>query len=226
MTQVLIYVGGILVLMLFGVMLTNKVVNVELKSGTSFNPRPYSCCRGCGHVRRNILLDMERCAGSGCNSRNHNHEDLGEMLMTSYLLPFEIAGDSSRCADGRGNVCQKKNQSLMEKFVSEIFRWLAYSGLSHFLIVSDIVALGIYGIATRRNAILVLMGVELVLNAANINFIAFSRYGGMNFDGQVAAIFVDDSRRVQYRLNTHQHQNGVAACGNPMVPRAKRIALT
>ncbi|MBI4535976.1 MAG: NADH-quinone oxidoreductase subunit NuoK [Ignavibacteriae bacterium] len=63
--------------------------------------------------------------------------------------------------------------------------------LAHFLIVSAILfSLGIYGIVTRRNAILVLMGVELVLNAANINFIAFSRYGGVNLDGQVAAIFV------------------------------------
>ncbi len=79
----------------------------------------------------------------------------------------------------------------MESFVSEIFAWLPHVGLTHFLIVSAILfALGIYGIATRRNAIMVLMGVELVLNAANINFIAFSRYGGMNFDGQVAAIFV------------------------------------
>ncbi len=79
----------------------------------------------------------------------------------------------------------------MEKSASEIIQWLPHVGLSHFLIVSAILfALGIYGIATRRNAILVLMGVELVLNAANINFIAFSRYGGVNFDGQVAAIFV------------------------------------
>ncbi|MBI5472288.1 MAG: NADH-quinone oxidoreductase subunit NuoK [Ignavibacteriae bacterium] len=79
----------------------------------------------------------------------------------------------------------------MEKFVSDLFTWLPHVGLTHFLIVSAVLfALGIYGIATRRNAIMVLMGVELVLNAANINFIAFSRYGGVNFDGQVAAIFV------------------------------------
>lgn len=79
----------------------------------------------------------------------------------------------------------------MEQSATEIIQWLPHVGLSHFLIVSAILfALGIYGIATRRNAILVLMGVELVLNAANINFIAFSRYGGVNFDGQVAAIFV------------------------------------
>jgi NADH-quinone oxidoreductase subunit K len=76
-------------------------------------------------------------------------------------------------------------------FFGEFLAWLPNVQLAHFLIVSAILfALGIYGIATRRNAILVLMGVELVLNAANINLIAFSRYGGANLDGQVAAIFV------------------------------------
>jgi NADH-quinone oxidoreductase subunit K len=77
-------------------------------------------------------------------------------------------------------------------FWNEFSAWLPHVQLAHFLIVSAILfALGIYAIATRRNAIMVLMGVELVLNAANINFIAFSRYStDMNFDGQVAAIFV------------------------------------
>ena len=79
----------------------------------------------------------------------------------------------------------------MNTFFREFFAWLPNVQLAHFLIVSAVLfALGLYGIMTRRNAILVLMGVELVLNAANINFIAFSRYGGMNLDGQAAAIFV------------------------------------
>ena len=64
-------------------------------------------------------------------------------------------------------------------------------GLTHFLIVSAILfSLGIYGVITRRNAILVLMGIELILNSANINFIAFSRFGGMKLDGQAIAVFV------------------------------------
>ncbi len=64
-------------------------------------------------------------------------------------------------------------------------------GLTHFLIVSAILfSLGIYGVVTRRNAIMVLMGIELILNSANINFIAFSRFGGMQLDGQAIAIFV------------------------------------
>lgn len=64
-------------------------------------------------------------------------------------------------------------------------------GLTHYLIISGILfSLGIYGVVTRRNVIMVLMGIELILNSANINFIAFSRFGGMQIDGQVIAVFV------------------------------------
>jgi len=64
-------------------------------------------------------------------------------------------------------------------------------GLHHFLVVSLLVFLcGIFTVLTRRNAIGVLMGVELILNSANINYIAFSRYGGGGYDGQIFAMFV------------------------------------
>jgi NADH-quinone oxidoreductase subunit K len=64
-------------------------------------------------------------------------------------------------------------------------------GLYHFLVLSTIIfGLGLYALISRRNAILVLMGIELMLNACNINFIAFSRYGGLGVDGQVVSIFV------------------------------------
>jgi NADH-quinone oxidoreductase subunit K len=64
-------------------------------------------------------------------------------------------------------------------------------GLEHFLTVSLVVfALGLYTVLTRKNAIGILMGIELILNAANINYIAFARYGGASIDGQVFAIFV------------------------------------
>ncbi len=63
--------------------------------------------------------------------------------------------------------------------------------LTHYVFLSAaLFSLGLFAVLTRRNAILVLMGIELILNAANINFIAFSRFGGMNLDGQAAAIFV------------------------------------
>ena len=64
-------------------------------------------------------------------------------------------------------------------------------GLHHYLIVSLIVfSCGLFAVLTRRNAIGVLMGVELILNSANINYIAFARFGGSGYDGQVFSIFV------------------------------------
>ena len=64
-------------------------------------------------------------------------------------------------------------------------------GLTHFLILSAILfVLGIFVMLTRKNAIAVLMGIELILNAANINFVAFTRYGAVNLGGQMTAIFV------------------------------------
>lgn len=51
------------------------------------------------------------------------------------------------------------------------------SALQHYLILSAaIFAIGLAGALTRRNAIMVLIGIELMLNAANLNFIAFWRY--------------------------------------------------
>lgn len=49
---------------------------------------------------------------------------------------------------------------------------------------------GIVCMATKRNAIGVLMGVELVLNGANLNFVAFARYTALGLDGQVISLFV------------------------------------
>ncbi len=64
-------------------------------------------------------------------------------------------------------------------------------GLSHFLILAALLfALGLVAVITKRNAVTVLMGVELILNAANINFIAFARYLDQDLDGQVIGIFV------------------------------------
>ncbi len=64
-------------------------------------------------------------------------------------------------------------------------------GLQHYLVVSSILfSLGLFGIVTRKNAVMVLMGIELILNSANINFIAFARFGNFGFDGQLIALFV------------------------------------
>ena len=63
--------------------------------------------------------------------------------------------------------------------------------LQDYLIVSAaLFSLGLLGVLTRRNAVNVLMGIELILNSANINLVAFSRYGSGNLQGQLFAVFV------------------------------------
>ena len=67
----------------------------------------------------------------------------------------------------------------------EIQYWLIFSSL--------LFAIGAYGVLTRKNAIVVLMSIEVMLNAANINLVAFSSYfsvlhGGTDSSGQAIAI--------------------------------------
>jgi len=63
--------------------------------------------------------------------------------------------------------------------------------LNAFLIIGALLfVLGLLAILTKRNAISVLMGVELILNAANINFIAFSRFTDAEMNGIMIALFI------------------------------------
>jgi NADH-quinone oxidoreductase subunit K len=62
--------------------------------------------------------------------------------------------------------------------------------LQHYLILSAILfAVGVMGVMFRRNLIVILMSLELMLNAVNLTFIAFSRYLG-SLEGQIFALFV------------------------------------
>jgi NADH-quinone oxidoreductase subunit K len=64
-------------------------------------------------------------------------------------------------------------------------------GLSHYLVISAaLFSLGIMGVLTRKNAVNVLMGIELILNSANLNLVAFSRFSAGNLNGQIFAVFV------------------------------------
>jgi len=89
--QVLIYVGGILVLLLFGVMLTNKIISVDLKTGM-MQTVPASVVIG-------MLAGALGTTFGLTDWKTGNHTppvltttgSIGELFMTSYLLPFEIA---------------------------------------------------------------------------------------------------------------------------------------
>ncbi len=64
-------------------------------------------------------------------------------------------------------------------------------GVGAYVAVSAaLFALGIVCIVSRRNILYVLMGIEMILNAANINFVAFNRFNGDGLEGRMFAIFV------------------------------------
>ncbi len=62
--------------------------------------------------------------------------------------------------------------------------------LTHFLIVSAcIFCIGLYAILAKRNAIMILVGIELMINAAILNFVAFGKYDKVHYGGQIFALF-------------------------------------
>jgi len=63
-------------------------------------------------------------------------------------------------------------------------------GIEHYLIVSALLfSLGLLGVITRRNLLVMYMSLELMLNAANLALVAFSRFNN-NLDGQVMVFFI------------------------------------
>jgi NADH-quinone oxidoreductase subunit K len=74
--------------------------------------------------------------------------------------------------------------------VTELFATYGKVGLTHYLVLSSMVfSLGMIGVLMRRNVIVMLMSIELMLNAVNLAFVAFSRSLG-KVDGQVMVFFV------------------------------------
>lgn len=73
--------------------------------------------------------------------------------------------------------------------MSEISQILEPS-LDHYLILSAFLfSAGLIGVFLRRNIIVILMSIELMLNAVNISFVAFSKYGGL-LEAQIMVFFV------------------------------------
>jgi len=63
-------------------------------------------------------------------------------------------------------------------------------GLEHYLVVSGLLfSLGLLGVITRRNLLILYMSLELMLNAANLALVAFSRFNS-NLDGQIMVFFI------------------------------------
>lgn len=89
-TQILIYVGGILVLLLFGVMLTSRVIDVQVKTGTLQTLPAVILTAGLAGVLCGAFFMTQWKASPGPELKS-TAPKIGEMLMTTYILPFEIA---------------------------------------------------------------------------------------------------------------------------------------
>lgn len=62
-------------------------------------------------------------------------------------------------------------------------------GIQHYLVVSSLLfAIGLVGLLTRRNVLMILLSIELILNSANLSFVAFSSFRG-DLAGQVVVFF-------------------------------------
>lgn len=62
--------------------------------------------------------------------------------------------------------------------------------LDHFLFVSAaLFCIGLYAVLAKRNAIMILVGIEFIINAAILNFVAFSRFDRAEYGGQMFALF-------------------------------------
>jgi NADH:ubiquinone oxidoreductase subunit K len=87
-------------------------------------------------------------------------------------------------------------QEATDGRVSLALQSVKHPDLSKFLVIAAILfIIGVAGVLTRRNIIVIFMSIELILNAANLNFIAFSRYlqdtGGTNpMAGQIFTVFI------------------------------------
>lgn len=87
-------------------------------------------------------------------------------------------------------------QEASNSRVSAALEGIKHPDLSKFLVIAAILfIIGVAGVLTRRNIIVIFMSIELILNAANLNFIAFARYvqdtGGANpLAGQLFTVFI------------------------------------
>ena len=85
---------------------------------------------------------------------------------------------------------------LQDSVLGNMRQGVEHPDLSKFLIIGALLfSIGVAGVLTRRNIIVIFMSIELILNAANLNFIAFSRYlqetGSVNaVAGQVFTVFI------------------------------------
>lgn len=114
---------------------------------------------------------------------------------TQHLMKFaagqvlQPVGQSAVSELPLGNAAQQAGGAAQSIDVAHMLLGI---GVQHYLVAAAVLfCIGLYGVTTSRNLIKVLMSIELLLNAVNLNFVAFSKYVTPDaLNGQIVAIFV------------------------------------
>ena len=101
---------------------------------------------------------------------------MGEAIFRNYVLPFEAVSFLLLAALIGAIVLARKDDAMIRLPLVLMFSALLFSA-------------GVYGVLARRNAVMVLMAIELMLNAVNVNLVAFAA-SLQEMTGQVFALFV------------------------------------
>jgi len=245
--QLMIYVGGTLVLLVFGVMLTAQAPFVSIKTApgdrvlagvigaallavllqsafsvaewrrpaaAGYGAAGHACGRGPGGRSRRCA---ERLPAAIRNRVGSPPRGLGGCRVSGprQAAPYAPCDRGGRLDGAAGRRCRPRRRGsrggawrigvgrrapLMQPLLSPLLASLLTEpvGVTHYLVVGAILfTAGVACMAVKRNALGVLMGIELVLNGANVNFVAFaSPYlqaegaKSLGLDGQAIALFV------------------------------------
>ncbi len=174
--QVLIYVGAVSILMMFAIMLTSNLAGQRIAQVNQHAVTGAFICLFFVAVASLLIgaTDIWRLSANALPLKNTFV--IGKLLLTEFMLPVRIDLGPARGRADRRHRPGKRGEGLMQ----------------YYLILAAILfAIGLFGVITRRNTIGILMSLELMFNAANINFVAFNKFvatAGMS--GQIFAIFI------------------------------------
>ena len=166
--QILVYVGAVAILVVFAILLTRG--SETPKDGGIFSRTWLAGLVIAAAVFAVLAWAVIQSAGGlagDAPAPTVSVLQIGQALMGRYVLPLEIVALLLTAA-----LIGAVIVAMHEKEECEVTPLAGY-----LLVAALLFAIGLAGALTRRNAILVLIGIELMLNAANLNLIAFWRYG-------------------------------------------------
>ncbi len=184
--HIIVYSGAIMVLFLFTIMLMNlneegephKIMATKLAAVVSFG----LVCFVMLAVFIKAMPKMETYRASGQDFQSI--KVLGKVLLNEYMVPFEFASILLLVAMMGVVLLSKK-----EKKFNKMNNILVEIGIENYIYLCVVLfCIGIFGVLYRRNAIIMFMSIEIMLNAVNLLFVAFSTFH-QDAQGQVFVFF-------------------------------------